>query len=96
MPTQTSTMVGVVQAMRFLQLFGVSLSSRLLAGGFELKDFYHGLRARAIRTFSDPLYAPLTLVRPSTVSKSPVASKLIRKIEADANGSAASPRRSWR
>ena len=53
MPTQTSTMVGVVQAMGFLQLFGVSLSSRLLAGGFELKDFYHGLRARAIRTFSD-------------------------------------------
>ena len=37
MPTQTSTMVGVVQAMRFLQLFGVSLSSRLLAGGFELR-----------------------------------------------------------
>ena len=65
MPTQTSTMVGVVQAMGFLQLFGANLSSRLLAGGFELKDFYHGLRARAIRTFSDSLFAPVTLVRPS-------------------------------
>jgi len=39
MPTQTSTMVGVVQAMGFLQLFGATLSPRLLAGGFELPDF---------------------------------------------------------
>ena len=35
MPTQTSTMVGVVQAIKFLPLFDVS--SRLLAGGFELR-----------------------------------------------------------
>ena len=40
MPTQTSTMVGVVQAIKFLQLFGVNLSSRLLAGGFELRRIF--------------------------------------------------------
>ena len=51
MPTQTSTIVGVVQAMGFLQLYGASLSSRLLADGFELEGYYHGLNARAIRTF---------------------------------------------
>ena len=61
MPTQTSTMVGVVQAMRFLQLFGVSLSSRLLADGFELEHSYHGLDARAIRTFLDSSCVPVTL-----------------------------------
>jgi hypothetical protein len=47
-------MVGVVQAMGFLQLFGVSLSPRLLAGGFELDGFYHGLGAHAIRTWLAP------------------------------------------
>ena len=61
MPTQTSTMVGVVQAMGFLQLFGESLSSRLLAGRFELEGFYHGLDARAIRTFRDSLCTSVTL-----------------------------------
>ena len=51
MPTQTSTIVGVVQAMGFLQLFGASLSSRVLADGFELEGYYHGVNAHAIRTF---------------------------------------------
>jgi len=55
MPTQTSTMVGVVQAMGFLQLFGVGLSSRLLADGFELENSYHGLSGGAIRTCELPL-----------------------------------------
>ena len=55
MPTQTSTMVGVVQAIGFLQLFGVSLSPRLVADRFELENSYHGLDARAIRTCSPPL-----------------------------------------
>ncbi|CAN3991507.1 hypothetical protein MCBRY_002333 [Methylocystis bryophila] len=50
MPTQTSTIVGVVQAMGFLQLIGAKLSSRLLAAGFELTGFYHGHNAHAIRT----------------------------------------------
>jgi hypothetical protein len=74
-------MVGVVQAMGFLQLFGASLSPRLLASGFELDGSYHGLGAHAIRTFLDSLCAPLTPVRPSTLSTAPVAGKRIQKIE---------------